>query len=79
MHSWFIHGCFLIVRQNSVLFTVSSDLATSRPGMTAGTFELRGGVDETEASEKSIFLSNAKIIYDTFGGRGCTGVVMDVL
>lgn len=54
------------VVQSYVGFVVTSNMATANPGMTAGTYYLRGG--DNGAS----FLDNAKTIYDAFGGGGCT-------
>ena len=45
---------------------MTQEMATANPGMVAGTYYLKGG-DDGKA-----FLDNAKIIYDAFGGVGCS-------
>ena len=48
-------------------FVVTSQMASNNPGMTAGTYYLKGGDNGRS------FLANAKIIYDAFGGINCSG------
>ena len=45
---------------------MTPEMVTADPGMVAGTYYLKGG-DDGKA-----FLDNAKIIYDAFGGVGCS-------
>lgn len=54
------------VVQSFIGFVITPDMAAANPGMVAGTYYLRGGV-----SSLSLLESNAKIIYDAFGGVGC--------
>ena len=54
------------VLESYVGFVVTPEMATANPGMVAGTYYLKGG-DDGKA-----FLDNAKIIYDAFGGVGCS-------
>ena len=54
------------VLESYVGFVVTAEMATANPGMVAGTYYLKGG-DDGKA-----FLDNAKIIYDAFGGVGCS-------
>ena len=51
--------------ESYVGFVVTPAMATANPGMTAGTYYLKGGDDGRS------FLDNAKTIYDAFGGVGC--------
>ena len=53
------------VTESYVGFVVTPAMATANPGMTAGTYYLKGGDDGRS------FLDNAKTIYDAFGGVGC--------
>lgn len=55
------------VTESYVGFVVTNAMAQANPGMTAGTYYLRGGVDETSFVDKPIFIQNAKTIYDAFG------------
>ena len=50
-----------VVTESYVVFTVTPEMAAANPGMTAGTYELRGYTDGT------YFIQNAKTIYDAFG------------
>ena len=50
-----------VVTESYVVFTVTDEMAQANPGMTAGTYELRGYTDGT------YFIQNAKTIYDAFG------------
>ena len=54
------------VLESYVGFVVTPEMVTADPGMVAGTYYLKGG-DDGKA-----FLDNAKIIYDAFGGVGCS-------
>ena len=58
-----------VVTESYVVFTVTPEMAAANSGMTAGTYELRGGINEGSASEKTIFIQNAKTIYDAFGTK----------
>ena len=55
------------VLESYVGFVVTPEMATANPGTVAGTYYLKGG-DDGKA-----LLDNAKIIYDAFGGVGCSG------
>ena len=52
-----------VVTESYVVFTVTPEMAAANPGMTAGTYELRGYTDDT------YFIQNAKTIYDAFGAK----------
>ncbi|MBR2828394.1 MAG: hypothetical protein IKE70_04100 [Bacilli bacterium] len=56
-----------VVTESYVVFTVTDEMVQANPGMTAGTYELRGGINESSASEKTYHIQNAKTIYDAFG------------
>ena len=60
-----------IVKQSYVGFEVFERLANNNPEMTAGLYELRGGVDETSLGDgnQPIFIQNAKTIYDAYGTK----------
>ena len=53
------------VSESYVGFVITETMAANNPGMTAGTYYLKGG--DNGAS----LLANAKVIYDAFGGVGC--------
>jgi len=55
------------VSESYVGFVVTPAMATANPGMVAGTYYLRGG------DNGAAFLTNAKTIYDAFGGINCYG------
>ena len=54
------------VLESYIGFVVTPEMATANLGMVAGTYYLKGG-DDGKA-----FLDNAKIMYDAFGGVGCS-------
>ena len=54
------------VSESYVGFVVTETMASNNPGMTPGTYYLKGG--DNGAS----FIDNAKTIYDAYGGVGCT-------
>ena len=60
-----------VVKESYVVFTVTDEMAQANPGMTAGTYELRGGVDETSLIEKPIYEANKEVLYSAFGMSNC--------
>ena len=52
-------------------FVVTSEMATSNPGMTAGTYYLRGGVDEEDAAIKPVYEKNKETLLKAFGSTYC--------
>jgi len=56
-----------IVTESYVEFVVTPEMASANTGMVAGTYTLRGGIDESSLTDKPVFIQNAKTIYDAFG------------
>ena len=56
-----------IVIESYVEFVVTPEIAAANPGMTAGTYTLRGGINESSLTDKPVYIQNAKTIYDVFG------------
>ena len=59
------------VKESYVEFVITPELAQANPGMTAGTYSLRGGVDESELTEKTVFESNKESLLNAFGSSYC--------
>ena len=62
-----------IVKESYVEFIVTEDLAQKNPGMVAGTYTIRGGIDESSLAEnkQEIFLQNIATINRAFGDNIC--------
>ena len=56
-----------IVTDSYVGFVVTAAMAQANPGMTVGTYYLRGRVDEYSLSEKPLYESNKEIMKQAFG------------
>ena len=61
-----------IIIESYVGFIVSSEMAQANPGMTAGTYAIRGGINENSTTEKPVFELNKAIILQAFGSANCT-------
>ena len=61
-----------IVTESYVEFVVTSEMAEANTGMVAGTYTLRGGINESSLTDKPIYIQNAKTIYDAFGTKCST-------
>ena len=57
------------IAESYIGFVVTDEMAAANSGMTAGTYYIRGGIDESalSAEERTVMLANAKVIYDAFG------------
>ena len=56
-----------VVTESYVEFVVTPEMEAANAGMTAGTYTLRGGINESSLTDKPIYIQNAKTIYDAFG------------
>ena len=56
-----------VVTESYVEFVVTPEMAAANTGMVAGTYTLRGGINESSLTDKPIYIQNAKTIYDAFG------------
>ena len=56
-----------VVEASYVGFVVTSAMATSNPGMTAGTYYLRGGVNESSLATKPVYEANKAVLQSAFG------------
>lgn len=61
-----------IVTESYLGFVVTNAMAESNPGMTAGTYYLRGGVDEYMDSNKPFYNANKETLFSAFGSSNCT-------
>ena len=61
-----------IVTESYLGFVVSNEMAQANPGMTAGTYYLRGLVDEYDTSEKPVNEANKAALLSAFGSSNCT-------
>ena len=61
-----------IVTESYVEFVVTEEMAEANTGMVAGTYTLRGGINESSLTDKPIYIQNAKTIYDAFGTKCST-------
>ena len=59
-----------IVSESYVAFIISSELAQENATVTAGTYYLRGGVDESSLDTKPIYESNKSIMQSAFSNCG---------
>ena len=55
-----------VVKESYVVFVVTDEMAAANPGMKVGTYELRGGIDEEEATDKTIYETNKDVIKEAF-------------
>ena len=60
-----------LISESYLGFVVTENMATSNSGMQAGTYLLRGGVDESSDSTKPIYESNKSILLNAFGSSHC--------
>ena len=67
-----------IVVESYIGFVVTEDLAQNNPGMTAGTYYLRGGIPEMVSSEKPIYDENKATLLSAFGSSNCTEGSSDI-
>ncbi len=61
-----------VVTESYVEFVVTPEMAAANTEMTAGTYTLRGGINESPLTDKPIYIQNAKTIYDAFGTKCST-------
>ena len=64
-----------VVTENYVGFVVTSEMVGANPGMTAGTYYLRGGVNEESLTDKPIYEANKAVLLSAFGSSYCTDSV----
>ncbi len=69
-----------IVTESYVEFVVTPAMASANPGMTAGTYTLRGGIDEENAATKPRYEANVNVLKQAFGENTsyCTVYSSDV-
>lgn len=68
------------VEKSYVEFVITQDMATANPGLTQGTYTLRGGVDENSLTEDNriIYNTNKKILNKAFGIDRCEDISGDL-
>jgi len=52
-------------------FEVTPEMATANPGMTVGTYSLRGGIDESSETTKTVYETNKAMLLRAFGSNYC--------
>jgi prepilin-type N-terminal cleavage/methylation domain-containing protein len=60
-----------IIKESYLEFVVTSEMASANPGMTAGTYTLRGGINESKLASKPIFEANKQVLLKAFGSSHC--------
>ena len=58
-----------IVEESYVEFVVTSTMASANTGMTAGTYTLRGGIDESSLTTKPVYEANKAVLQSAFGAN----------
>ena len=61
-----------VVEESYVVFIVTSEMANEYSGLTPGTYEIRGGVDETSNDSKPIYETNKMILLNAFDNSYCS-------
>ena len=61
-----------IVEESYLDFIITPEMALANPGMTAGTYELRGGVPEDGLVSKPVSEANSQVLLTAFGSQNCT-------
>ena len=59
------------VTDSYVGFVITPEMALANPGMTAGTYTLKGGVNERVSSNKPIYVANKQVLLSAFGSTHC--------
>ena len=60
------------IEESYLVFIVTPEMVSANPGMTAGTYELRGGVYEQGLVSKPVSEANAQRLLTAFGSQNCT-------
>ena len=58
-----------IIKESYAGFVVTSEMAAANPGMTAGTYALKGGIEE---GNLAIYEANKQVLLKAFGASYCT-------
>ncbi|MBR2827900.1 MAG: hypothetical protein IKE70_01540 [Bacilli bacterium] len=61
-----------IIRESYLGFVISDADAVADSNLTAGTYAVRGGVDESSLAEKLIFEANKAVLLSAYGSANCT-------
>ena len=61
-----------IIKEGYVEFVVTPEMAQANAGMTAGTYSLRNGIDESSLTTKPIYEANKAVLLSAFGSTNCT-------
>ena len=60
-----------LISEGYVKFKVTKERAEENPGMKAGTYTLRGGIDESSLENRPIHEANKKVLLEAFGSSNC--------
>jgi hypothetical protein len=60
-----------LISEGYVKFKVTKERAEENPGMKAGTYTLRGGIDESSLEKRPIHEANKKVLLEAFGSSNC--------
>ena len=66
------------VKESYLVFVITPEMATANPGLTAGTYELRGGIDESEETNQAYFEANVDVLLSAFGSSVCVDYSADI-
>ena len=61
-----------IIKESYAGFVVTSEMAAANPGMTAGTYALKGGIEERDLASRPIYEANKQVLLKAFGSSYCT-------
>ena len=63
-----------IVEESFLLFVITPEMAEENQNFTAGTYILRGGINETESASKPVYESNIEVLKQAFSeyNNNCT-------
>ena len=62
-----------IVTESYLGFVVTDAMAQDNPGVTAGTYYLRGGINESSLAEQPVYEANKAVLLSAFGSSYCSG------
>jgi len=66
-----------LINEGYVKFKVTKERAETNPGMKAGTYTLRGGINESSLENRPIYEANKKVLLEAFGSSYCTEEARD--
>ena len=59
------------ISENFLEFKISEEMAQYNPGLTIGSYTIKGGIDESNLDDKPIYEANKQVLFDAFGSSKC--------